>query len=83
MANMNAVTVEIAEGTGAGYGHPAHKYSGGKGVAICRSLKSALRIASQRAAAEVRRGWERQGIFPEQIPVFGRVTINGTEVQDW
>lgn len=46
---MFKAIVRVTEGTGAGYGFPAHLYVSGQGIAMSKSPKSALTEARRRA----------------------------------
>lgn len=76
MSKINKIEVCVAEGTGAGYGAPAHKYACGHAVVWARSLKNGVRQAEKLADRRLDDGWRKQGIPTGQIPVDGWIKIN-------
>jgi len=69
---MFKVTITVSEGSGAGYGYPPHIYIGGTGIAISKSVKSAIRKASELAEIKKGKSAVRQGLDKNTslIPVW-------------
>jgi hypothetical protein len=71
------------EGTGVGYGMPAHVYVSGVGTAMHRSPKKALSLARRRCRENMDKDVERQlgakykgvGLIP--VMEFSQLTLNG------
>lgn len=74
---MYKAIVRVVEGTGAGYGLPAHLYVSGEGIAMSRSPKSALEEAGRRAEVSRSNSCVKQGL-PKGIgliPVYGETIL--------
>lgn len=78
---MFKAIVNVTESTGAGYGLKPHIYVTGRGIAMSKSPKKALREAKRRAEVERCNSCEKQGL-PRGvglIPVWGEVILSKGE----
>lgn len=74
---MFKAIVRITEGTGAGYGMPAHLYVSGEGIAMSKSPKKALTEANRLAEVSRSEDCVKQGL-PKGvglIPVYGETIL--------
>lgn len=81
---MFKATVIITESTGAGYGFKPHVYASGKGVALSKSPKKAMKSAQNMACVKLADSKEANGIDRHVglIPVFEQKLLekNGKEI---
>ena len=71
---MFKAIVEVAYGTGAGYGFEPHRYAGATGVGFSKSPKRALQLAERDANRKC-------GMLGCAIPIHrGGVLLKGTQV---